>query len=255
MKAIVRKRLFLFLLLCLLSSNCGQLHTSSGTDNDSNEMRLSVEILPTPERKAPRKKAREKEMDNEKLADILEKTDQRSSQLVRESGSTVETLITPFLRSGAIYQISKFLPTRLRVMFVGCDSVDSCNVLTGNPKAYFEFVEKAGFVGADSDQRLAYAISFLSIAYSPNKRLQILQSVSDLTERPNLKEDDRHRFVEFREKFAPIVKPPGCSDNTCTIFVVKGQELVRLDLEIEYSGRISVKDEVLEKDILIPYAL
>ena len=109
----------------------------------------------------------------------------------------------------------------------------------------------------DTDElRKAYILNFLEVTRSQDERLQILESVTDIKPRPNLDEKQKDEFVKFQEKFASVIKPPKQNEaGVYEVFVIKEQDLVRFDLTIESNGLIKKQETVLERDILIPYAL
>jgi len=196
--------------------------------------------------------------DKENLAQRLEKVDVDSANIIRNADSKLKQLSTPFFRVGKIYRVSQSLTTRPLVIFIGIDEKDFAAVLNANPDGYFELAKKSELVLETRDLKLDYAKTFLETVESKNKRLLILQNVKDIKERPNLDETKKKEFVAFQSKYEKIIVPPYVNDSIpyeATFFVVKKQDLVRLDLYVSADGKIEIKDTVLEKNILIPYAL
>ncbi|GIU82511.1 MAG: hypothetical protein D6687_12370 [Acidobacteria bacterium] len=198
-----------------------------------------------------------KEMeDKEKLAEKLVKSGLEETAIILQKGDVkLDSLNTPFLDKGKIYRITRFLPTRPLIIYVGVDGEENTYLLNADAEKFFEFVLKSGLRIDKKELKLEYAKVYLKVVYLPNGRLEIVENVQDLKPRPNLSEEKRREFDEFQERFKTVVKKPECQESRCVLFVVKGQDLVKMELEIAGDGKVNVKETVLEKDLLIPYAL
>ena len=256
-----------FALLLFLQNGCGKAEIKNSNQTNAtaqNSQMVSVnsvqnkEMLLTQEKKKVDEIVEEKADDKELLARRVEKIDTNSASVIRSADSKIEQLSTPFFRVGKIYRVSKFLPTRPLVIFIGVDDKDFTVVLNANREGYFELAEKAGLLLERRDVRLDYIRTYLETVESKDKRLQILQSVSDIKERPNLDEAEQKEFAEFQAKYEKTIQPPQINESIpykAIFFVVKGQDLVRLDITLMPDGKITPEETVLEKNLLIPYAL
>ena len=198
-------------------------------------------------------------MEKEVLAGRIEATDAPTAAIVRDEQAVIDQLSATFLRGGAIYRVEKFAPTRPIMLYIGCSGEkDNCTVLNADEKAFYELAGRAGLLLDDRARQIAYAEAFLKIVFSPVDRLQILNSIKDLKERPNMEEADKKRYAEILKQYQKIVVAPSATGGTasvCTFFAVKNQDLVRLDLTVMPDGKIKTKESVLESNLPIPYAL
>ncbi len=194
--------------------------------------------------------------EKELLAKRFERDDPDTAALLRAPETKIERVATPFLKNGRIYRVSKFAPTRPIVLFVGLDDKDFAVKLNANEAGYFELADKAGLNIQNNESRVAYVLVFLETVVKKNKRLQILESASQIKERPNLDAKKKKEFQEFLAKYESTVKPPKSGDGGIVdIFAVKEQDLVKLSATVSVGGKIDIKETILEKDILIPYAM
>lgn len=195
-------------------------------------------------------------MEKETLAKRVEPLDATVSQIIRDEAAKIETMATPFLRDGKIHKVSKFAPTRLIVIYIGIVGDDFTRLIGGDAERYFEFIGKAGVNLNNDESRRAYLLNYLEVTKAGSERLQILESVENVKMRPNLNDEQKRRFAEFQEKYRSVIKPPKQNEQgVYQIFVIRGQNLVRFDLTIKENDSIEERQTVLEKDILIPYAL
>lgn len=195
-------------------------------------------------------------MEKETLAKRVEPLDATASQIIRDEAAKIETMTTPFLRDGEIYKISKFAPTRLIIIYIGAVGDEFTRLIGGDAERYFEFIGKAGVSLNNDESRRAYLLNYLEVTKAGSERLQILESVDNVKMRPNLNDEQKRRFAEFQEKYQSVIKPPKRNEQgVYQIFAIRGQNLVRFDLTIKENHLIEERQSVLEKDILIPYAL
>lgn len=208
-------------------------------------------ISPTKPEPTPK---REK-MDKQILAKRVESIDPAVSAIISDKVSQVQQIKTPFLKNGVIHKVSKFAPTRPIVIYVGTIEPDFTSIISAEPEKYFEFIRRSGLVDTSNELRISYLLNFLDVTNS-GKRLQVLNSVDDIKERPNLSDVQKTQFNEFREKFRPVIAAPKQSaDGSYIVYAVKGQDLVQLNLTIKEDKSIERKETVLEKNLLIPYSL
>ena len=227
--------------------------------NNAAKSEMTVSPTPTP-KPSPgfsqkTEKKTEKKMDKETLAKRVEPLDAIASQIIGAENSEIQEIDSSFLRDGKIYKVSKFAPTRRIIIYVGIVGNDY-TALIGDAEKYFEFVKKGGFAAAGGDLRKAYVLNFLKVTKSGGKRLQILESISDIKTRPNQTEDQKQAFAEFEEKYESVIKPPKQSDETTyKVFAVYNQDLVQFELTVAPDGKIETKETVLERNLPIPYAI
>ena len=198
---------------------------------------------------------REIKMDKETLAKRVESLDPTVSEIIKAENSQIQEVAAAFLRDGKIYKVSKFAPTRPIIIFVGVVGEET-TYLIGDVEKYFDFVKKAEVLLSSEELRKNYLLNFLEVTESQNERLQILESITEIKPRPNLKDAQKQKFEDFQDKYKLTVQPPKSYENGIfKIFAVKGQNLIRFDMAILQDGVIEKKETVLESDILIPYAL
>lgn len=194
--------------------------------------------------------------EKELLAKRFEQNDPDTAALIRAPESTIERISTPFLKNGRIYKVSKFAPTRPINLFVGLDDKDFAVKLNANESGYFELADKAGLNMTNAENRIAYVLVFLKTVVKKNRRLEVLDSVSQIKERPNLDAEKQKEFQAFIMQFESVVKPPKSIDGGIVeLFAVKDQDLVKMSAAVSVGGKIEIKETVLEKDLLIPYAM
>lgn len=252
-------KFILFIILSLLFQNsCEQTISKSDNRNSRKVVNKLGEMIENKSSARREKQENKKVIDREKLAEKVKKIDEDTAETIRNEDTEISTLDTPFLRNGKIYRIKETLPTRPVITYLGCTDKDFCAVLNADPQAFFEFVEKANVSLEKRDLRLRYVEVYLETVESKNKRLEILQSVKDIESRPGLSDEQRQKFEEFQTKYREIITAPKVTDSfpsTAVFFVIKEQNLVKLELTITSDGKIQMKEIVLEKDLLIPYAL
>lgn len=211
----------------------------------------------SPEFNAQKISQEKKRMDKETLAKRIEPTDADAAQIIRAADAKLEQLPAQFMLRGALYRVEKFAKTRPIILHVGCGETNQCVLLGGDETGFFDFASQNGLDLTRKEARISYALTFLMLMH-PAERLQILNSVGDIKPRPNLNEEQQQQFKAFQEKFAGIVTAPNVLDVPpfhATVFAVKGQNLVKIELTISPDGKITTAETVLEKDLLIPYAL
>jgi|GEM_PF-3166331 len=175
---------------------------------------------------------------------------------LKRDDTELEVLDTPFLGEGKIYKITAFSPTKPIVLYVGIDREENAYRLNGDIDKFLGFVSRSSLRVDTRHLKVEYAKVYLRVIYSPAKRLVILEKVEDLKERPSLSEEGKRKFTEFQRKFREIIRAPECVDKKCLFFVVRGQDLLELELLIQEDGKIQVvRETLLEKNLLIPYAL
>lgn len=248
------KILFLGLVLLLMQNDCrtAEIKTSENRDNTLISQNQSViKVSPTQEEKQV--------SDNrEILAKRVEGVDAETAQSIRDPKTEITKISTPFFPGGRILRASSFAPTHPIISYIGIDDKNFTVILNANPEGFFELAEKADAALEKKDMRLAYCKVFLETVLAANKRLQILESVNDIEKRPNLSEEEEKQFEEFKTKYQKIITAPQMSDavpSKAVFFVVKKQDLVRLDLTVSLNGKIDLQEKVLEKELLIPYSL
>ncbi len=234
-------KLFIYLTLALcFQQNCNTVQLNSPN-----------QIKPTPTPKQEKKNV----MDKESLAKKIESIDANTATIIRDANTKIEQISTSFLQSGEIFVATKFAPSRLIQIYIGKND-DAVFLIGGNAEKYFEFIEKAKLSLNNSETRIAYLNNFLQITEAGKGRFQILESIADIKIRPNLSDENKQKFVAFQAKFKSIITPiKEIGDNKFAVFIIIRQDLVKLELSIKSDNKIERKDEILEKDLLIPYAL
>lgn len=193
-------------------------------------------------------------MEKEVLANMLDQSNKEIANLVRDPASKLESY-GPKIGNGTIVRVSKFAPTRMIVHFVGVVSGEEAIVLTGDKEAFVNFAQRSKTMLNRAEDRIAYGSEFLSIAVAGGNRLRILESVSSIKSRPALNNAQSAMFAEFVAKYTGVIKPPACSGEVCNYYAISGQDLVLFELTVSASGSVKIDETVLEKDILIPYAM
>ena len=199
-------------------------------------------------------------MANEKaaLARRVAKIDARTAEVIRSASSEITVLPTPFLRTGKIYRVAKFLPTRPLILFIGADDQNFTIVLNANPQGYFALAKNAGLLLQKPEERLDYVTTYLTTVESPNQRLQILHSVKELKSRPNLNATEKIAFAKFQSQYEKTIMAPIINNTIpyqAIIFAIKNQDLLRLNVTLSADGKITFTETVIEKNLLIPYAM
>jgi hypothetical protein len=208
-------------------------------------------MTPTPTPKQEKKNVMEKEV----LAKKIEAIDENTAKIVGDAQTKIREIPVSFLQNGEIFVAEKFAPSRLIQIYIG-KSDDSVFLIGGDAEKYYEFVEKAKLSLNNSETRIAYLKNFLQITEAGKGRFQIVESVDEIKIRPNLSDENKQKFAQFQEKFkSVIVAPKETSDFKYAVFAIIGQDLVKLNLTIKPDNKIERTDEILEKDLLIPYSL
>ncbi len=262
----VSKLILCFSLLFLFQNSCGQTNQKSDGRDKPGEVNKPIETNKESETNKPseimerqEKQENKKVSDREKLAEKVEKTDEDTAQIIRDEDTEISLLDTPFLRNARIYRLKEILPTKPVMTYLGCiNEKDFCVTLNANPKGFFELIEKAGVLLEKQDLRVKYAEVYLETVESKNKRFDILQSVKDIEPRPGLTDEEKQKFEQFQTKYAAVITAPQATNSfpsTAVFFVVKEQNLVKIELVISPDGKIQMNEIVLEKDLLIPYSL
>lgn len=208
-----------------------------------------------PERVTERKMASE---NKESLAKRFEGTDPDTAVLIRDNGTEVTAVPAPFLHGGEVFLLKKFAKTRPIMLYIGLAGESVSVVLSGNPDAFIRLLAAAKADLSTRDAGVQAARAYLEWTRSSDERLKVVDSVQQIEPRPNLDENQLKAFEEFREKYAKVIEPPRCSgDNPveCDLYAVHSQDLVKIHLQIFADGRVKRTENVLEKNILIPYAL
>lgn len=193
----------------------------------------------------------------ESLAQLVEPLNKQFAEMIRSDQAKVEQIPTPFLQAGEIHRVTRLLPTRPIVFTVG-HAGDFTVLLAGNPDGYLQLARKAQLRLDTDANRLAYLITFLETTRSFAHRFQILRDASEIKARPGLSEEAAGSFARKMEGYRSAIRPPEITGNgpwKATVFAVRGQGLVQIDLTLSSDGGISTKETVLEENLPIPYAL
>lgn len=214
---------------------------------------LALILLQTCVKNEIQNKNTERKQMNDEILEKIKRIDETLANKVQSRKARIEKIDTPFLNDGNIYQISEFTPTRPVVYYLGLSKKQEA-FLNQNAESFYSFVKDAGINIDKKELRIEYVKTYLRVVYVPNQRLQILENIDEVKERPNLPEEKRKAFAEFKEKYSSIVKRPECSLTNCILFAIKGQDLVRFDVKLDQE-KVEINEEVLEKQLLIPYAI
>lgn len=194
-------------------------------------------------------------MEKEVLAKNFEAIDENTAKIIRDTQTNIKEIPVSFLQNGEIIVAEKFAPSNLIQIYIG-KSDDDVFLIGGDAEKYYQFIEKAKLSLNNSENRIAYLKNFLQITEAGKGRFQILDSIDEIKMRPNLSDENKQKFAQFQEKFkSVIVAPKETSDFKYAIFAIIGQNLVKLNLSIKPDNKIERTDEILEKDLLIPYSL
>lgn len=243
------------LLLCLslaffFQQGCETVKTQSTNQKLETKSAQQIKATPTPKRE---KKSMN---DKESLAKGIEAINPSMAEIIRSEKSKIATLETSFLRDGEIYLVKKFSPTRMIQIYIGT-SDEQTFLIGGEAERYYEFIEKAKPILDRDELRIAYLKNFLQVTKTGKGRFKIVESVDEIKERPNLKDQQKQEFAKFIEKYKHIIKPPQQTNNESKyeFFVIKDQSLVKLTLKIIDGYKVEQSEEVLEEKLLIPYTI
>lgn len=248
------KLLYLGLFLLLMQNDCRTAETKTIEKKDEKLISQNQSIIKV----SPTQEEKQVSDNREILAKRVEGVDAETAQAIRDPKTEITKISTPFFPEGRILQASSFAPTHPIISYIGIDDKNFTVILNANAEGFFELAEKAHVTVEKKDVRLEYCKVFLETVLAPDKRLQVLKSVNDIEKRPNLSEAEEKQFEEFKEKYQKIITAPQISDavpSKAVFFVIKKQDLVRLDLTVLLDGKIEVQEKVLEKELLIPYSL
>lgn len=231
---------------CSSPSGGGAAGAPSGQSNDTTTRGVEP-VTGTAEDKMP---------DKNQLASRLRATDGLSADFVAAPEAELAAVPTPFFKKGGIVRVQRNLPSHPVLLFVGY-SETLVTALTGSPDAFPALAAKAGLTLAGPEQRVAYVRAYFETTRVMSKRFVIVDAVGEIKPRPNLSNEDRARFDEIQRKHAATVKPVSLSGQgpwKGTVFALKAQNLVRLDVELGDKGEMNVKESVVEENVPIPYA-
>jgi len=230
--------------LVLIIQNSCALEFGTGQDN------RSAETVITEKKKVSDEK--------ETLAKRFDRADPDTAAIIRSDETEVTDISAPFLRSGRVYRLQKFSKTRPIVIYVGIDEKEFSTVLSGNQDGFVQLLANAGVKMDSPDLRIAVSKAYLETTKSSDERLQVVSDVQEISPRPNLDEKQKKDFEAFIAKYAKIVAAPKCGDAVpyeCIVFAVHDQDLAEIELKLFPDGKIQRKEALLEKGLLIPYAL
>ncbi len=215
------------------------------------ELKTTNQVKTTP---TPRQE-KNNDMNKEVLAEKIESIDANTAAIIRDKQTKIEQILTPFMQNGEILVARKFAPSRLIEIFIG-KSGENAFLIGGDAARYFEFTEKTKLSINSTETRIAYLKNFLQITEAGNGRFQLLESIDEIKIRPNLSDEDKQKFAQFQTKFKHIIVPvKEIADFKYIAFAIKNQDLVKLSLVVKPDNKIDRKDEIIEKDLLIPYAM
>jgi hypothetical protein len=234
------KLLILLGLLLCLQHDCRQTGTAAGN---------------TPLPAATPVKEMKTVIEKDDLAKRLELIEPSVAAIVRDTSSTLDEMTAQFLTTGHIYRVEKFAPTRMIIHYIGVDEKGYTALLTGDPQKFVEFAEVVQVRLDRNETRVEFGKAYLDIGLAGSERLQVLNSISEIKARPNLKEAELAKFAEFNNKFEKVIRPASCLDNKCSYYAIYGQDLVLFELEISTTGQVEKKMAVLESNLLIPYSM
>lgn len=195
------------------------------------------------------------QMNHSEIVQKIEEANRLLADKITKREASLEEREAPFLKNGTIYRVTEFNPTRPIIHYIAFVSNEKIIALEGDAQSFYSFVRESGLVLDKADEWIEYVKAYLEIVHAGSKRLQILNHVDEIKERPNLTEEERRIFAEVKEKYRSLVKPPSCALPNCTLFAIKGQSLVEFKLKISNNGQITVEEKILEKELLIPYTI
>lgn len=196
--------------------------------------------------------------DKQVLAKKVETIDAYHAQMVLAPTSSIEDVATPFLKHGAIYKVTYRLPQRPVVFTVGALDTDGAVLLSGRAREYWVFTRKAELNLTSDDLRTAYLRTFLEVTRSFGERFQILESAADLQGRPGAGGDEAARLSTIQARYQGVIRTPrvtGRGPWAMTVFALRGENLVRIQLTLLASGSVQTNESTLEHNLPIPYGL
>jgi hypothetical protein len=195
-------------------------------------------------------------LDKQGLSDRVRPVDPTLADDIAAPESEVEVVPTSFLVGGNIYRVTRSLATRPIVFTVGVAG-DYVASLAGRPAAYVALARHGRLDLSSSDKRRAYVTTYLETTRSYATRFELLRSIDQLSPRANLSPTERGQFDAIRSRYSAALQPLELSVTVPwrgSGYAVKGQDLVRYDMELSATGEISAREEVLEADLPIPRA-
>jgi hypothetical protein len=179
------------------------------------------------------------------------------ADLVQRPNTEVRQLDTPFLQRGHIYRVTHRAPHRPVVFTAGWVEPDFAVMLPLNPQGFAELATRAGLRLDTADGRAQYVTTFLETTRDFRFRFDILRRFADIQLVPRATAEQQGRYDRLRREYEEVLKPPAFAGDgpwKGTVFVLKGQDLVRLDVTLCPEGKVEIAEKVLEKDLPIPYA-
>lgn len=177
------------------------------------------------------------------------------ADLVQRSNTEVRQLETPFLQRGEIYRVIHLAENHPVGFTAGWVDPDFAVMLPRNPQGFAELTARGGLRLDTPERRLTYVRTFLETTRDFRLPFQIARSFADLEVIPRATPEQRDRYEQLRKKYEPVIKAPALAGDgpwKGTVFVLKGQALVQLDVTLSPGGKLEIAEEVLEKELLIP---
>jgi hypothetical protein len=146
-----------------------------------------------------------------------------------------------------------------RTTFVGWSGKEFVNFLSGNPDAFVKLATSAKVGLSTNELRIAFARTMLDTTANLNFRFHLLTSSQEIPERPGSTSEEVARIVAVRAAYAKTINGPAIqalgAGWRVTFHALVGQDLVRLDVDVQPDGRASIAKSVLEKELAMPYIM
>jgi hypothetical protein len=199
-----------------------------------------------------------KMISKEALALRIERLEPNLAAIVRSATTRIDQIDTPFFEKGAIYRVVHIGRHHPLVFTVGCAERDFTVLLPANPEAFAQLAAESG-LRLDSDKaRVSYAIAFLESTRSFDRRFQILRRFDDIELIAKASEQEKQRYEQLRGTYGSVIRPPTIASQdgkwTVTVMVLKGQDLVRVEVKLDGSGKVALAESTIEKNLPISYA-
>jgi hypothetical protein len=174
-------------------------------------------------------------------------------------GVSAESISTPFFEAAGIVKVINRGPRVERTTFVGWSGKDFVIFLSGSPDAFVKLVASAKVNLSTNEFRIAFARTMLDTTANLNFRFRLLASSQEIPERPGSTSEEVARIAAVRAAYAktinsPVILPLSAGWRV-TFHALVGQDLVRLDVDIQPDGRASIGKSILEKDLAMPYIM
>ncbi len=195
-------------------------------------------------------------MDKETLAKKVETINTEVAEKIRSEHSTVEELETPFFGKGSVHRVIYSSPYRPITFVFGIAGDNFVVSLPNNRKNFIKLAERADLQINSDTLRLSYVEVFLESTRDFQSRFQIISRFADIELINKPSEEEKENYESLKAKYETKIKPPEISGQSpwlVKLFVLKRQDLLRLNVKLSSEGQMEVGEEILEKNLPIAY--